>query len=76
MTTGNDWREAVGRTWADNYRLTDRSFAGLTERLLARIGGCEGKAVLDPLEGFLDTPAGVVERTEVLGREGLSEAGG
>ena len=47
MTTGNDWREAVGRTWADNYRLTDRSFAGLTERLLARIGGCEGKAVLD-----------------------------
>lgn len=47
MTTGTDWREAVGRTWADNYRLTDRSFAGLTERLLARIGGCEGKAVLD-----------------------------
>ncbi len=47
MTTGSDWREAVGRTWADNYRLTDRSFAGLTERLLARIGGCEGKAVLD-----------------------------
>ena len=47
MTTGTDWREAVGRTWADNYRLTDRSFAGLTERLLARIGGCEGKQVLD-----------------------------
>lgn len=47
MTTGTDWREAVGRTWADNYRLTDRAFAGLTERLLARIGGCEGKAVLD-----------------------------
>lgn len=47
MTTGTDWREAVGRTWADNYRLTDRSFAGLTERLLARIGGCAGKTVLD-----------------------------
>lgn len=47
MTTGNDWRDAVGRIWADNYRLTDRSFAGLTERLLARVGGCEGKAVLD-----------------------------
>ncbi len=47
MTTGFDWREAVGRTWAENYRLTDRSFAGLTERLLARVGGCEGKAVLD-----------------------------
>lgn len=47
MTTETDWREAVGRTWADNYRLTDRSFAGLTERLLGRIGGCVGKAVLD-----------------------------
>lgn len=47
MTTGSDWREAVGRTWADNYRLTDRSFAGLTERLLGRIGNCEGQNVLD-----------------------------
>jgi SAM-dependent methyltransferase len=47
MTSGSDWREAVGRTWADNYRLTDRAFAGLTERLLGRIGNCEGKRVLD-----------------------------
>lgn len=47
MTTGNDWREQVGRSWADNYRLTDRSFAGLTERLLGRIGGCEGQQALD-----------------------------
>ncbi len=47
MTTGSDWRDAVGRTWADNYRLTDRSFAGLTERLLARIGSCQGQNVLD-----------------------------
>lgn len=47
MTTGSDWRDAVGRTWAENYRLTDRAFAGLTERLLARIGGCDGQNVLD-----------------------------
>jgi SAM-dependent methyltransferase len=47
MTTGNEWREAVGRSWAENYRLTDRAFAGLTERLLGRIGGCEGKQALD-----------------------------
>lgn len=47
MTSGQDWRDAVGRTWAENYRLTDRAFAGLTERLLARIGGCDGKKVLD-----------------------------
>ena len=47
MTTGTDWRDAVGRTWAENYRLTDRAFAGLTERLLHRIGDCSGQAVLD-----------------------------
>ncbi|MBS3931773.1 MAG: class I SAM-dependent methyltransferase [Sphingomonadales bacterium] len=47
MTTGNEWREAVGRSWAENYRLTDRAFAGLTERLLGRIGGCDGRQVLD-----------------------------
>lgn len=47
MTTGSDWREQVGQSWADNYRLTDRAFSGLTERLLARIGGCEGQRVLD-----------------------------
>lgn len=47
MTTGSDWQAQVGRTWAENYRLTDRSFSGLTERLLGRIGGCEGQSVLD-----------------------------
>ncbi len=47
MTSGADWKDQVGRSWADNYRLTDRSFAGLTERLLGRIGSCEGKSVLD-----------------------------
>lgn len=45
MTTGSDWRDAVGRSWADSYRLTDRAFSGLTERLLARIGGCNGAAL-------------------------------
>ena len=47
MTTGNDWRAQVGRSWAESYRLTDRAFSGLTERLLARIGGCEGQGALD-----------------------------
>lgn len=47
MTTGTDWRDAVGRSWAESYRLTDRAFSGLTERLLARIGGCEGTGTLD-----------------------------
>ena len=47
MTTGTEWREAVGRSWAENYRLTDRAFSGLTERLLVRVGGCEGQGTLD-----------------------------
>jgi len=47
MTTGRDWQAQVGRSWADNYRLTDRSFTGLTARLLERIAEREGNAVLD-----------------------------
>lgn len=47
MTTGTEWREGVGRSWADNYRLTDRAFSGLTERLLGRIRETGGNRVLD-----------------------------
>lgn len=47
MTTRTDWQAQVGRTWAESYHLTDRSFSGLTQRLLERIGDCEGSAVLD-----------------------------
>ena len=47
MTTGMDWQAQVGRTWADNDHLTDRSFSGLTQRLLERIDTCDGRAVLD-----------------------------
>jgi ubiquinone/menaquinone biosynthesis C-methylase UbiE len=47
MTTGTDWQTQVGRTWADNYRLTDRSFTALTARLIARAGAAGGDAVLD-----------------------------
>lgn len=47
MTTGMDWQAQVGRSWAENYRLTDRSFTGLTERLLERIAERRGNAVLD-----------------------------
>lgn len=47
MTTGMDWQTQVGRTWAENYSLTDRSFTGLTQRLLERISQHEAQAVLD-----------------------------
>jgi SAM-dependent methyltransferase len=42
-----DWQAQVGRSWAESYRLTDRSFSGLTERLLERIAERDGNAVLD-----------------------------
>jgi len=47
MTTGTEWQDAVGRIWADSWALTDRSFSGLTERLLARIAGFAGEKVVD-----------------------------
>lgn len=47
MTTKDDWEAQVGRSWAESYRLTDRAFTGLTQRLLERIGEREGHAVLD-----------------------------
>ena len=47
MTTEMDWRSQVGRSWAQNYALTDRSFAGLTQVLLDRAAPQVGKSVLD-----------------------------
>ncbi len=47
MTTGSEWRSAVGRTWAENYRLTDRAFSGLTERLVSQVGSYDGPGALD-----------------------------
>lgn len=47
MTTGADWQEGVGHNWARSFAQTDRSFSGLTEHLLGRIGGFGGEAVLD-----------------------------
>jgi SAM-dependent methyltransferase len=47
MTTNMDWQGDVGRVWAEMYRQTDRSFAGLTQQLLDRITAIPGEAVLD-----------------------------
>jgi SAM-dependent methyltransferase len=47
MTTGLDWQDVVGRSWAESWALTDRSFAGLTEQLLARLAAEPGDSVLD-----------------------------
>lgn len=47
MTTEQDWRAQVGRSWAQNYALTDRSFTGLTQVLLDRAAPMVGRSVLD-----------------------------
>lgn len=47
MTTEQDWRSQVGRSWAQNYALTDRAFAGLTQVLLDRAAVQIGSRVLD-----------------------------
>ncbi len=36
MTSKQDWQGKSGEGWASEWRRTDRSFGGLTERLLAR----------------------------------------
>lgn len=47
MTSGADWQAGVGRTWAEMYRLTDRSFSGLTQRLLERLAIVPGRSIID-----------------------------
>lgn len=47
MTKGMDWQAHVGRSWAENFALTDRAFAGLTQRLLERVSERVGQCVLD-----------------------------
>lgn len=47
MTSLIDWQATVGRSWADFYRQTDRSFSALTPRLLERIASFPANAILD-----------------------------
>jgi SAM-dependent methyltransferase len=47
MTSSSEWQARVGQTWADEWQRTDRSFAGLTPHLLAKIAAQPGTRVLD-----------------------------
>jgi SAM-dependent methyltransferase len=47
MTSGSEWQARVGRVWADEWRRTDRSFAGLTPHLLSAIAAQPGARLLD-----------------------------
>lgn len=47
MTDASEWQGRVGASWAAEWRRTDRSFAPLTERLLARSREFTFGSVLD-----------------------------
>ena len=47
MTAREDWQGKTGEGWAGEWRRTDRSFGGLTERLLARTREFSFRHVLD-----------------------------
>lgn len=56
-----DWQGRVGRKWAEEWRRTDRSFAGLTDRLL-------GAASARPFKAALDVGCGAGELSLALAR--------
>ena len=47
MTNTYEWTGTVGRSWAEEWQRTDRSFTELTARLLAQIAPLPGGRVLD-----------------------------
>lgn len=57
----SDWEGRVGRKWAEEWRRTDRSFSGLTDRLLAR--ATEGR-----FGKILDVGCGAGELSLAIGR--------
>ncbi|GAA4040281.1 class I SAM-dependent methyltransferase [Parerythrobacter jejuensis] len=61
MTDKAAWQGRVGTTWATHWARTDRSFTGLTDRLL-------GRASARPIRQALDIGCGAGELSLALGR--------
>ncbi|MFA9200048.1 MAG: class I SAM-dependent methyltransferase [Cypionkella sp.] len=61
MTDRPDWEGRTGRKWAEEWRRTDRAFAGLTDRLL-------GRASAQAIDRALDVGCGAGELTLALAR--------
>ncbi|GGD95934.1 methyltransferase [Tsuneonella deserti] len=61
MTDRSDWEGRVGQKWASEWRRTDRSFSGLTDRLLARAGA-------HPIQRAVDVGCGAGEVSLALAR--------
>lgn len=47
MTDIREWQEGVGKVWAASWKLTDRSFASLTEQFLDTLSGIPGTRIVD-----------------------------
>ncbi len=47
MTDIREWQGQVGHSWARSWRLTDRAFTGITEKLLQVIDRLPGQEVAD-----------------------------
>jgi ubiquinone/menaquinone biosynthesis C-methylase UbiE len=47
MTGSHEWEGRTGESWAEQWKRTDRSFGGLTDRLLARARDLQFRDVLD-----------------------------
>mgnify|MGYP006194155321 CR=1 FL=1 len=46
-TDKQEWQDRVGKSWAAEWRRTDRSFTTLTAELLRRISNLTFESVLD-----------------------------
>lgn len=47
MTRAGEWQDAVGRSWAREWRRTDRSFAPLTAQLVAKVIALSPQRIVD-----------------------------
>lgn len=61
MTNMSDWQARVGASWAQEWQRTDRSFSGLTDRLL-------GAASAGPVTRALDIGCGAGELSLAMAR--------
>lgn len=61
MTNAGDWQGGVGRNWAAEWRRTDRSFSGLTPRLV-------GLGLEQPATRIVDIGCGAGELSLALAR--------